>query len=605
MPGCIVSRWKNAAIVLAILTALLTAASPAQADKYAVSMFHFNVQYVAGGLRGFAIEAWDQTDEENQDMIIEESFEPVLDLFLAHPGWGVDLEMQGLMVEVMAERHPTVLNKLRTLAKNGQASVISFHYSDQLFTGFPYEAWEDSVRRTQQVFEDNDIPLSKTVFCQEGQAAMGMAQAMEDWGYETLVWPKNLWRSQHGEFPPDGPDPYYTFGNLDLVVGSQGLNYNSGELELTWTFFNDGELLATGDWDPYFPTFFKYKEEAVEEYEAKLQNLEDNGWKIATVAEYVEAAKESSHTPSDPPDLFDGTWQPESTNGVFRWLGGPGAIWFNQERDNAVRTLNAIAYRELLAARVAADEADLDVDDELDEAWRLLTLGMVTDATGINPYKGEVLYGISHAGEAARMARNIIDQAKAELALDKAAIDVAAESMEEADPQTSPAETTAPITLEIVADGRTVNETWYEITTGDPKIRMVELEFSAGDSREISVTFPGNTDDIVFTSALVDDVPVTYDRADFNFSTDGILDGWPMALTNGMINIDDDLFVIKDQGLVHLAAIIRQVDQDVTFMDGTATRGSTVTWRFWLVEGTASQALDLADEINVKPVLIR
>ena len=46
-------------------------------------------------------------------------------------------------------------------------------------------------------------------------------------------------------------------------------------------------------------------------------------------------------------------------------------------------------------------------------------------------------------------------------------------------------------------------------------------------------------------------------------------------------------------------------NRHVTFMDGTATRGSTVTWRFWLVEGTASQALDLADEINVKPVLIR
>src|SRR3954452_14343120 len=114
------------------------------------------------------------------------------------------------MVDALAARHAGVLAKLRGLAETGQVELVSFHYSDQLFMAFPREDWARSVALTRATFAAQGLPLSTTVFCQEGQAGMGMAAAMAGAGYETLVWPKNLFSYQRGDAMP--PAPHYRFG---------------------------------------------------------------------------------------------------------------------------------------------------------------------------------------------------------------------------------------------------------------------------------------------------------------------------------------------------------------------------------------------------------
>ena len=89
---------------------------PRPVHKYAVSVLHYNIQYVAGGLDQFkedldeaVQELWadlDTSEEGVEDAIIRESFHPILELYARHPQWGADLEMQGLMLEVIQERHP-------------------------------------------------------------------------------------------------------------------------------------------------------------------------------------------------------------------------------------------------------------------------------------------------------------------------------------------------------------------------------------------------------------------------------------------------------------------------------------------------------------------
>ncbi|MCK7482831.1 MAG: hypothetical protein M0C28_41205 [Candidatus Moduliflexus flocculans] len=89
-------------VLLGLVLVGLPAARAQDPQRFSLSMFHFNVQYVPGGTTGFLGDdpnpAFALDDEQVQD-IITESFEPVLDLFLAHPDWKVTLEMQGLMVE--------------------------------------------------------------------------------------------------------------------------------------------------------------------------------------------------------------------------------------------------------------------------------------------------------------------------------------------------------------------------------------------------------------------------------------------------------------------------------------------------------------------------
>jgi hypothetical protein len=556
-------------------------------EKFALGLFHFNLQYVAGGMLGFWALPNAELDLESdaiEDLIVTESFSPVIDLYAKHPTWGVDIELQGYFLDVLAARHPQVLEKLRTLAKSGQIDVVSFHYSDQLFIGYPAESWKRSQALTQATFAKYDVPLSRTVFCQEGQAGEGLAGHMAELGYRTMVWPKNLWTYQHGDQPAQ---PLYGFGDLFAVQGGRGAS--SAEVELTWTFLDDGELLATGDLNPYFPDVFRHKPEAVKQYEDELLALESQGFAIVTVDQYVGAVKDKVPHPPMPP-LLDGTWQPKSTTGVLRWLGGKG-IWPG-ERDNEVRSLGALAQRELSAAETAAKSAKLDARAELDAAWRLLFLGQVTDASGINPFRGEVEYGIAHCTEALRVAREVIRRAKSAAGESEVTIDPASGTMTPgATAELRGTTVDAPLELAIDAGDREVTTGWEEVEAGHHR---VEITFGVGASTKARVSFPGTLEDELFTTrALVDDSLAKYRRSDFSFES------FQLALPAGLISLGKQRFLIKDQARVHLAAKITRESGTIEILDETLPPDETATWVFHLFDGTPEQALALARSVNV------
>jgi hypothetical protein len=594
-------------MVLGLALTVLAYGPPAPpVERYALSMFHFNVQYVAGGLVGFPGSAIEYRPTDVEDQIVVESLAPVLDLYAAHPTWGANIEMQGYLLDVLAERHPDVLDLLRDLATSGQIEVVSFHYSDQLFIGYPQLDWAKSQALARETFEKHEIPLGTTVFCQEGQSGMAMADRMAELGYQTMVWPKNLWFAQHGDFVPA---PLYDFGEIELVLGAAGAAYDDGKLvvETTWTFFDDGELLATNDWNPYFPELFVHTPEAVAEYEANLEALEADGWIITTVRDYADAIRGRVATTATPP-LLDGTWQPGSTEGVGKWLGvrslyflgGPPA-----DRDTHVRTLGYVAHRELVAAEAAAQVARLDARAQLDAAWRLLALGQVTDASGINPYRGEVEYGIAHTAEATRIARDVIEDAKAAVGIDGAAlVDPEAGTLVAGDEDPFAGERAdAVVQVDIAVEDptRTTSTAWERITDGHHRVAVT---IGPGDPEVIvnavDVTFRGEaTDELVTTLALADDEPYTFSRSDFTFG------GFKMALPIGLVSLGPNLFLIKDTAHVHLAAAMTVDSGDITFRDETLARDEGATWVFHVFEGSAEEAVALANRINTMRRLVR
>jgi hypothetical protein len=581
-----------------VAAAALLAAAPARAEKYALSVFHFNLQYVAGGTLGYFPNPNPDLDLDHdaiEDLIIRESFAPILDLFERHPTWGTDIELQAYMLDVMAARHPAVLAKLRTLAKSGQIDVLSFHYSDQLFIAYPAADWERSQALTAHTFAKHDIPLSRSVFCQEGQAGEGLAARMAERGYRNLIWPKNLWSYQHGDFQAA---PLYELSDVYLVAGAKDVSYeqDSVAIETRWWFLDDGELLATGGLNPYFPDIFRHKPEAVKAYEDKLLALEAAGYDITTVDAYVDAVKDRVPV-VEPPPLLDGTWQPNSTSGVFRWLGGKGVPGLG-ERDNHVRTLNAIAHRELVAAETAATLAGLELRAELDGAWRLLFLGQVTDASGINPFRGEVEYGIAHTTEALRIARDVIQRAKPSLGDGLLAIDPIGASASRAEHEPLRGEpVSAPIELALVLNDRTAETSWELVAPGHHR---VAIEISPGLVREVVVGFPGElADELVTTRALVDGAPAIYRRTEFSFAQ------WWLPLPTGLVSLGPNRFLIQDQGFVKVAAKISRDSGDVEFRDQTVPQEESATWVFHLFDGTAEQAVELARRVNVDRTVVR
>ncbi len=608
------SRRAARALAALGLAAALAAASPARAEaprKFALGVFHFNIQYVVGGLLGFLptaepIATWELDEAAVEDQIVRESFEPVLDLFLAHPTWGTDIELQGLFLEVLEARHPDVLEKLRALAASGQIEVLSFHYSDQLFLAFPSDEWRRSQAATRAVFERLGIPLGTSVFCQEGQAGLGMASAMAERGYRTMVWPTNLWKYQHG----DGEvAPRYRFGGRDdveMVVGGRDVHYAGagGPVDAVWTFLDDGELLATGDLDPYFPPIFQYQPEAVAEYERELASLEAQGYAVTTTARYVAALAELGVPPAEPPPLLDGTWQPQSTDGIKRWLGGVG-LWSDAERDNEVRTLQAMAHRELMAAETAGAAAGTTGDGSagraaLDGAWRLLSLAEVSDSSGINPYRGEIQFGIAHATEALRVARAEVRAALAALGRRSATIDTATGSVAARVSRSAPPSAEPVLEPVVAAPGREVAVRW---TREEPGASRVTFDFgpvTSGSERAIQVRFPGEPGDIVYSRGLAEDAVVSERRADFGF------DRFQLALANGLIGLGPSRFLVKDQATIHLAATVRRDRPDVVFGDDTAPADQAATWSFVVADGVSAElALAMADHLNVHPTLDR
>jgi hypothetical protein len=582
------------------LPLLLSLASSARGqEKFALQLFHFNVQYVAGGTLGYSLNPDPILDLDNdaiEDLIVTESFAPIVDLFDAHPTWGVDLEMQAYLLDVLAARHPEVLDKLRALAKAGRVEVVSFHYADQLYIAYPEEDWERSQDLVAATFAKHDVPLGRSVFCQEGQAGPALAARLEERGYRTMVWPKNLWSFQHGDAEAL---PLYQFGNVFLVQGGKGFAYDDGNvtIDVTWTFLDDGELLATGDINPYFPDIFRHHPEEVAAYEADLLALERQGYRIVTVDEYVASIGPlATPAPATPP-LLDGTWQPNSTNGVKKWLGGRG-VWGAQERDNHVRTLGATAHRELVAAETVASAAGLDARERLDDAWRLLFLGQVSDASGINPFRGEVLYGLSHFTEALRIAREVEREGKAALGLGTMLVDPAGGTASEG----SDAGLRGPATdppLELLVDGgdRQVSQSWELLEPGHWR---VAIDFGPGEFTNAAVTFPGEVEDtLALGAALADGVPLDITRADFTFES------FHFALPTGWIGLGGGRFVVKDMGAVHLAAEVVRDSGDVTFGDETMAVEDAQHWVFHVFDGTAADAAKLAQTINATRRLVR
>ncbi|MSP24366.1 MAG: hypothetical protein EXR75_04225 [Myxococcales bacterium] len=595
-------RWSSLVCVGVSL-----AAGPAAeaAQKFALGMFHFNVQYVCGGTTGFLVNPDPTLDLDNdalEDRIIEESLAPVVELYEKHPSWGVDIEMQGYMLDVIAARHPALLDKLRALTNSGQLDVVSFHYSDQLFLGYPTEDWERSQELTRASFDRHGVALSRTVFCQEGQAAPGMAARMKERGYRTLVWPKNLWSFQHGDFDAE---PLYQLGDVFMIAGAKGVSktVNGESLEVAWTFFGDGELLATGDLDPYLVEFFFVKPELVAKYEAGLEALEAQGYRIASVDQYVTEVSRKV-TATEAPKLLDGTWQPASTGGIKRWLGGSG-LWLTQERDNHVRSLGAVAHRELVAAETAAKVSGIDAREKLDGAWRLLLLGQVTDGSGINPFRGEIQYAVSHVAEALRLAREVIDEAKGKLGHAAVVVDPAQGTVTHASGGAADADELSaagmsiepPIKLVIDAGGRAVTETWARLGEGHTR---VSITFAAEGASTISVTFPGTLEPAFEVGLALDDSGVaTVERAAYAFER------FHFALPTGWIGLGGGRFLIKDMARCHLAAEIEREAAGVLVEDKTAASSESQRWVFHILEGSAAEAAALAKSVNVARRLVR
>ncbi len=605
-------RWLISAVSLPSLL-LLTASAmagppPLPEVRYSVGLFHFNIQYCAGGLDGFPESLgldfgdWPTDEASVEDAIIRESFLPVLDILERHPTWAFSIEMQGRFAEVLMTRFPSDLVRLKNLVDGGQVELISFHYSDQLFLAWPPQDLIQSLDLNDAVFAEAGLTVSPAVFVQEGQFSPGMAPLMEERGRNLLLMPKNLFSYWH---PGVTPEPWYSLDGVDVMLAGRGFEAAEGQVSLHYTFFNDGELMATGELSCYLGPAFVARKEAIAAYEEEVQADEDNGYVVGTLAGFRDALRDSALVapPAALPPSPDGTWQPDDTQNVGRWMGGLGSFG-DSEMDNLVLTEVAAARSMVAAAHSLVESLDPG-SSSLVEADRELALAQVSDSTGWSPFDTEVAYARGHAETARTLAEEV-----ALTLLEKAGaapgstvrVDSATgaftEVVEGSDPPFSL--TDAPLKLSALAEDRTVTLTW-EQSTADSRHARVTVALSAASEgssqRTASVSFPLSLDVLRWTPALFSDRVEEIPLADLRGG-----DSFTVSLANGLLGLAESTWLIKETATVHLAALVSAAEGTVTFSETTLLPEAGQAWRFHvLADATTEEALALASSLNEFP----
>lgn len=605
--------------------------------KFGLTMFHWNIQYVPGGLigewEGETISMCDDmfgghdmclgwTDEVLLDWIVRVSFLPILDLYLKHPDWRATFEMPGLMVEVIAQRHPDVMAKLQCAANSGQIEMVSIHWSDQLFLAFPSRDLEWSIAHNRKVFEEAALPLSGVVFNQEGQSGVGKHRIMAENGYAIDVMHRNLYRYHQQADVDDGVWPVYEStgpgapGPVKVVVGGD-VDPAAG-IEVDWTFFDDGEVLATPG-NPYLaPVQPEPDWKEVGNFERKLQARADAGYIHTTITDYVARLEQLGIAPEPLLPFGDSTWQPPSTEGISRWMGRMGTLAYSlHEHDNLIRTVNYRVSTCLAAAALLADLVEDDGHDVAAERARIdagyldLIRAQVSDATGINPWMGEWVYGYvnNEGGQAA--CDDAADALLAKWGRDHVLLDLDAR-VAKADgtfePQFQLAPTDAaevPVALDVVAAGRTVETRWAD----DGRVYRLEVDIGASDDptgedrgkRTVTLAMPLAGGTVRYTPGLIEDAVVEIPLADLRLLANHLY----LPLANGLIGLGPDLWLIKSCRDVHLAARVSTGDADrIEFIDETVPPAGDATRIFYVLKGTAEEALALARLLNTHPNVI-
>ncbi len=514
-------------------------------NSYVLNLYHFNLQYVAGS-------------EKAMRNIVEQSFEPLLDFYLAHPSWSADFELQAEFIEYLAQNYPKVLDKLRKLAKAGQAELISFHYSDQLVLAFPRLDQERSLILVKEIFEKYDLPLSGVVFLQEAQFGEGICELAKEFGYQVAV--MNF--DQYNWFQNDPGVPYFTCRGLEVVKRENFKDPKTG-LRVKWYFLGDGELVITGGISPYFSLSFRPKKAKAKKMEADFKRLEKQGYKIATISEYVEGLRKLGYQPRPLKPILDSPWRPEDDQGLFTWMGKYVFPW---EEDYQLRTENWRTRSWLISAEKQGVSWE-----KLKQAWKNQLNAEVSDSTGWSPFPVEIKYGHEQSRLVIEKVKKLCPNCKPkELKFDFIPI-----SKDE-----------FPIQPKI-SGARVLEESYYKVSE---KNGLFAYEVKIKPGVDAKIAFPLTSSEIIYSPALLENelVKIPLDKIKHHLHY--------LGAPNGLINLKPGIWLIRDNRAGCVALGIDPDNKEVHFRLKRAK--GEYFFRFFVLKGTEEEALEFANMLN-------
>jgi hypothetical protein len=571
-------RTKILLIFLAFFSLFTTDLSAK--DKYAIGLFHFNLQYVAG-------------DYRIERRIIRESLYPALQFFNSNPQYKSDIEIQGYGIEVLALEHPDVFALLKKLVKRGQVELVIAHYSDQLFIGYPALDLQRSIALSDEMLAKYGLERSRVFFGQEFQYSPALATALK--GKYDVIATSSDPNSWYNEETQPLVNVSYGGDTINALIG--GGRKDLAGMEWRIAFLDDGEEFNTKDYNSDFYRLPSQERENMDKYKKLLRD----GYRFVTITELVKRIKkEPGYAVPAYPFVPEGTWHMKVC-GPFMWMGRQRS---GVETDGITRALSYQARGEVQLAETLIEYAGRQGRDVaglkklLQEAWKHLLLSEVSDSSGWDPWLVEVQYTDAEVDAARKMLKQILEQLWKMLAgtgsgwtvdteTGRVLKDEAETARELMDRDLAPA--ALPVNFSVralsysVRSGR-VNDSLFrmDIECMRPADGVVEIAFAtAPEGLEYSASC-GEGARVVLPSSWKENPA--------------------FALTNGFIYLNNGYSLIKDCTVEHLAATWKVRERQLVFREELKEGNSSMHMRFYVRTGPAEAGLRFANHLNTFPV---
>ncbi len=561
-------------VVFSLLAGSLTAK-----PKYAVALFHYNFQYVAGDYR---IEA----------RIVRESLWPALQFFEKHPRYRVDLEFQGYAIETMAREYPEVLKLLKKLVRRGQIELVIAHYSDQFFIAYPAIDLRRSITMSDSILHLYGLQRSRVFFGQEIQYSPGLATALKGL-YDVVVTSSDPYSWYRGSIPPL---VRVVYGHDEILGWMGGGEKKLKNLEWTWSFLDDGEVFNTLD---YKSDFYRVPEQEKKNI-GRFRELEREGYRFVTISELVKILKDDpDYTIPVAGFIPEGTWN-MSVCGPFMWMGRQRS---GVETDGLTRALSYRLRGEVLAAEKMVEHVKDRVDRSLlekvlawlREAWKHLFLSEVSDSSGWTPWPVEVQYTANEVAQA-RMYLQRIYEALQELlpeAPRRWRVDTRSGSVTTLQhPAVAPSfsEDYLPLPLYVRAAA-------YHTVVKKVGEHLWQLDISCIRPADgaVEIAFPTSGEGLYYSAGCGEEIMV---EVPVDLKRDPAL-----ALSNGFLYLGNGYTLIKDCSVEHLAVTWKRKERRAVFREELNENNPGMKMRFYIYKGDKAEGHRLANRLNTWPVI--
>lgn len=576
--------------------------SDRMSSKFALGLFHFNVQYEVGV-------------PETYHRYAREAINPFVHTLNRSPNWNVSLAMSGTCLEFVADHYPKTFDTLVEMTHSGKVELISSLYTPAIWVAYPWEELASSIDENIRCLERLGLPTSRFFLAQEFFFGEGLQQLI---GTVDAAICKDDYLTHFYDWQPRSPIAERS--GLPVVVGSnhllnhlnhflddsevhrsrtlpsthrrlldwareknQGKEFRAskgeiGDLEWYWYHMGSGHHSCI-PWNPVDIANCHFDPSWLSLVMDSLDYLSANGFIMTTIGNWFDRVRGNPR--QSLPQLVEGSLNSADSGGVLTWMGQEKNGW---EENDAVLARTSRSRIQLRSVEALLSETPASVGPALHQARKAQMLAEGSGPLGWQPTPREVQYGLQASGDVLAVTGQILDE------YGKSVSDVATDRPPRLDYDSS---LRCVSSLDDVVSSAGIGSESISITQIGDGVMMLEADFLPA-SRHFGILFSYSTKFLSYSPSGLEQTLVHVPLNQLRLSE------VCLPLANGLLRIQENLYVVKDLRYCHVAARIQKstgfAEFAITSSDMAVRR---YRWRFYVLTGASGEsAIDFANTLN-------